>query len=41
VTDDRFALLVLERDASFAPDRFRRLCEALRPVEVVEDWRTA
>lgn len=41
VTDDRFAVLVVERDASFAPDRFRRLCEALRPIEVVEDWRTA
>jgi hypothetical protein len=41
VTDDRFAVLVVERDASFAPDRFRRLCEALGPVEVVEDWRVA
>jgi len=41
VTDDRFALLVVERDASFAPERFHRLCEALRPVEVVEGWRTA
>ncbi len=41
VTDDRFAVLVVERDGSFAPDRFRDLCQALRPVEVVEDWRTA
>lgn len=41
VSDDRFAVLVVERDASYAPDRFRGLCEALRPVEVVEDWRTA
>lgn len=38
-TDDRFAVLVVERDASFAPEVFKRLCEALRPVEVVEDWR--
>lgn len=41
VTDDRFAVLVVERDGSFAPDRFRRLCEALRPLELVEDWRVA
>lgn len=41
VTDDRFAVLVIERDASFAPDRFRRLVEALGPVELVEDWRVA
>ena len=41
VTDDRFAVLVVERDASYAPDRFRGLCQTLRPVEVVEDWRTA
>lgn len=41
VTDDRFAVLVVERDASFAPDRFRRLCLALRPLEVVENWRAA
>ncbi len=39
VTDDRFAVLVVERDASFAPEAFERLCKALRPVEVVEDWR--
>jgi hypothetical protein len=41
VTDDRFAVLVVERDGGFAPDRFRRLCEALRPLEVREDWRVA
>jgi hypothetical protein len=41
VTDDRFAVLVVERDGSFAPDRFRRLVEALGPVELVEDWRVA
>ena len=39
VTDDRFAVLVVERDGAFAPDTFRHLCEALRPVEVVRDWR--
>lgn len=41
VTDDRFAVLVVEHDASFAPDRFRSLVEALSPVELVEDWRVA
>ena len=41
VTDDRFAVLVVERDGSFDPGRFLRLCAALRPVEVVEDWRVA
>jgi hypothetical protein len=39
VTDDRFVVLVLERDASFAPDHFRNLCLALGPQEVVEAWR--
>ena len=41
VTDDRFAVVVVERDGSFDPGRFARLCAALRPVEVVEDWRVA
>lgn len=41
VTDDRFAVLVVEGDAGFAPDRFRKLVEALSPVELVEDWRVA
>ena len=39
-TDDRFVVLVEERDAGFAPDRFRRLCATLAPVEVVMPWRT-
>ncbi len=41
VTDDRIAVLVVERDGSFAADRFARICETLRPLEVVEDWRVA
>ena len=41
MTDDRFAVLVVERDASFSPNRFQVLCQSLRPVEVVEDWRVA
>lgn len=38
VTDDRFVVLVAERDASFSPARFRALAEELRPTEVVEAW---
>lgn len=41
VTDDRFAVLVVERDGGFSPERFRTLCLALGPCEVVEDWRVA
>jgi len=41
VTDDRFAVLVVERDGAFSPDRFRLLCDSLRPVDVVESWRIA
>lgn len=39
VTDDRFVVLVVERDAGFAPGRFRALCAAMGPEEVVEAWR--
>lgn len=38
VTDDRFAVLVVERDAGFEPDKFRSLCTALHPQEVIESW---
>lgn len=40
VTDDRFAVLVEERDASFVPEAFQRLCVTLGPTEVVAPWRT-
>ena len=36
VTDDRFVVLVMERDASFSPQRFRALCAAVAPEEVIE-----
>ena len=39
-TDDRFVVLVEERDAGFAPDTFRRLCASLGPSEVIAPWRT-
>ncbi len=39
VTDDRFAVMVLERDGSFAPDHFRRLSAGLGPEQVIEGWR--
>jgi len=41
VTDDRFCVLVLERDASFSLPRFRAVCESLEPIEVAESWRVA
>ncbi len=39
VTDDRFAVLVAETNASFSWDRFSKLCEELEPCECVEGWR--
>ncbi len=39
VADDRFVLLVAERDGSFAIERFRRACQALGAEEVIETWR--
>jgi hypothetical protein len=41
VTDDHFAVLVVERDGGFSPERFRALCTALHPLQVVESWRTS
>ncbi len=41
VTDDRFVVLVIERDATFSPGRFRDLARALGTVEIVEGWRAA
>ncbi len=39
VTDDRFVVLVVERDAGFAPARFGELVTALGAVERAESWR--
>lgn len=39
VTDDRFAVLVLENNASFSWDRFSKLCQELEPSECLEGWR--
>ena len=39
VTDDRFAVLVSERDASFSVAAFRTLLAELHPLEVHEGWR--
>lgn len=39
VTDDRFVVLVVERDAGFRPARLRELARELGPVETVEGWR--
>jgi hypothetical protein len=39
VTDDRFVVLVVERDAGFRPARLRELVRELEPVETVEGWR--
>ncbi|MCC6129031.1 MAG: DUF3341 domain-containing protein [Acidobacteria bacterium] len=39
VTDDRFVLLVVERDAGFRPQRFHELARELGAVGVVEGWR--
>jgi hypothetical protein len=38
VTDDRFVILVLERDASFSLAKFREVSEVLGAVAVVEGW---
>ncbi len=39
VTDDRFVVLVVERDASFSPARFRAVAASLHPVALREGWR--
>ena len=39
VTDDRFVLMVVERDASFSIERFQELCEQAGAEEVVAGWR--
>ena len=40
VTDDRFVVVVVERNASFSSARFCELGRALGSVEIVEGWRT-
>ncbi|MEQ8767945.1 MAG: DUF3341 domain-containing protein [Planctomycetota bacterium] len=39
VTDDRFAVLVDERNAGFDPRAFRAIGRELEPEEIVEGWR--
>lgn len=39
VTDDRFVLLIAERDATYSDDRFHALCKHLGACEVVDTWR--
>ncbi|MBK6407426.1 MAG: DUF3341 domain-containing protein [Holophagales bacterium] len=39
VTDDRFVVLVVERDAGFRPARSGSWLASLGPVEAVEGWR--
>jgi hypothetical protein len=39
VTDDRFVVLVVERDATFSPARFRQVASALHPTAVREAWK--
>ncbi len=41
VTDDRFVVLVAERDGSFSPARFHKLCERLGASEVLDAWRVS
>ena len=41
VTDDRFVLLIAERDGSFVHDEFAKLCEDLGAIEVVKDWQVS
>lgn len=39
VTDDRFVVVVVERDAGFSSARFDAVLSRLHPVEVTEGWR--
>lgn len=39
VTDDRFVVLIVERDAGFRPVRFREMARELGSVDSVEGWR--
>ena len=39
VTDDRFVVLVMERDASFSVSEFDRMVKVLRPKKVLRDRR--
>ena len=41
VTDDRFVVLVAERDGSFSESTFERLCDELEPKEVIRNRRPA
>jgi len=39
VNDDRFVILVVERDGSFSPARFRQIAESVSADETVIGWR--
>lgn len=39
VNDNRFVLLVLEKDGSFNSPDFRALCKELKTVQLREDWK--
>lgn len=39
VTDDRFVVVVVERDGRFRLDRFRALAKEMGALETVEGWR--
>jgi hypothetical protein len=39
VTDDRFIVLVIERDGAFSPERFKAVVSELDPLEVIDSWR--
>jgi hypothetical protein len=41
VTDDRFVVLVAERDGSFSETAFAQICDELAPKEVIRDRRPA
>ena len=40
ITDDRFVVLVVERDATFSPSSFHALGRLLGSVDIVEGWRS-
>lgn len=40
VTDDRFVILVVERDGGFRPSRLREMARSLGSIDFVEGWRS-
>ena len=41
VTDDRFVLIVAEADGAFSMDAFRKHCQAVGAVDVIEGWEVS